>query len=80
MLPDQSIHELCDVLALTLQDAKTLVALDDGNRLDYYDEVLDYLGCSVREVDTALMDENISSGIVARHRKFAKTAANWFAH
>ncbi|KAL8664113.1 MAG: hypothetical protein Q9202_003297 [Teloschistes flavicans] len=38
-LPDQTIGELVQEHGLTLKDAKTLVALDDGERLDYYDSV-----------------------------------------
>lgn len=81
MLPDQSIKELVDVVGLTIKDAKTLVSLDSGERLDYYDEVLDGLGCSVDSIRLALIDDasadkghNYSA---ARLRKYGRTAANW---
>ena len=56
MLPDESIKELVDVVGLTVKDAKTLVSLDGGERLDYYDEVLDDLGCSIDRIKPALAD------------------------
>lgn len=37
-LPDVTIKELVKV-GLTLKDAKTLVSIDDGERLDYFDHV-----------------------------------------
>lgn len=42
-LPDTSIDELVSSLGLTLKDAKTLTSIDDGARLDYFDEVLEAL-------------------------------------
>lgn len=76
MLPDQTLHELCNVFHLTQQDAKTLIALDDGERLDYYDEVLCQLGSSVTVVNEALKTK--SNDLIAQHRLHAKTSANWF--
>lgn len=82
MLPDQSIKELVDVVGLTIKDAKTLVSLDNGERLDYYDEVLDGLGCSVDSIKLALTDDaagdKAHNPSAAQLRKSAKTAANWF--
>lgn len=76
MLPDQTLHELCNILLLKQNDAKTLIALEDGKRLDFYDEVLKQLGCSAEDVDSALKTK--SHDLVARHRLYAKTSANWF--
>lgn len=83
MLPDQSIKELVDVVGLTTKDAKTLVSLDSGERLDYYDEVLDGLGCSVDSIKLVLIDDAASTDEARNHsparlRKYGKTAANWF--
>lgn len=81
MLPDQSIQELVDIMGLTLKDAKTLVNLDGGERLDYYDKVLDHLGCSIDRVQGLLVDSASSKTAGSRSnaqlRKEAKTAANW---
>ncbi|KAL8866146.1 MAG: hypothetical protein Q9174_006471 [Haloplaca sp. 1 TL-2023] len=38
-LPDETIDDLVQTHGLTLKDAKTLVALDNGDRLDYFDDV-----------------------------------------
>ena len=34
---------------MTVKDAKTLVSLDNGERLDYYDEILDLYHKMLRE-------------------------------
>ena len=81
MLPDQSIKELVDIVGLTVKDAKTLVTLDGGERLDYYDEVLDHLGCSIDGVERLLIDNASNDEARSRSdvqlRKYAKAAANW---
>ena len=41
MLPEDAVHDLVDTHGLTIKDAKTLVNLDDGERLDYFDRVLE---------------------------------------
>jgi aspartyl-tRNA(Asn)/glutamyl-tRNA(Gln) amidotransferase subunit B len=43
MLPDALVAELVQEHGLTTKDAKTLVALDGGDRLDYYYEACDSL-------------------------------------
>ena len=78
-LPHDSIQELVNVCDLTIKDAKTLVELDGGSRLDYYDEILEHLGCSL-----PIMAATVTSGIglhaqSLRQRLVAKTAANWYA-
>lgn len=50
-------------MGLTLKDAKTLVTLDDGARLDYFDEILD----EMNKVE-----------MVHQEKHYAKTVANWF--
>lgn len=50
-------------MGLTLKDAKTLVALDDGARLDYFDSIL---------------YEMNKEDIVQTERQYAITVANWF--
>lgn len=75
MLPDQTLHELCNVYQLAQRDAKTLIALDDGERLDYYDEILCQLGSTTMAVNEALKTK--SETLITLHRLRAKTLANW---
>ena len=39
-LPDDVVKDLHSNCGLTLKDAKTLATLEDGQRLDYYDDVV----------------------------------------
>lgn len=41
-LPDSSVNELMGCTNLNPKDVQTLVTLNDGARLDYYDEILDH--------------------------------------
>lgn len=84
MLPDQSIEELVNVMGLTVKDAKTLISVDNGERLDYYDEVLEELGCSFESMKHVLTDAGSSDEACTRSttrlRKYGKTAANWWVN
>lgn len=62
---------------MTTKDAKTLVELDNGARLDYYDEVLERLGCSLLAMTGSSTGDQAIESQLAQQRKFAKTAANW---
>lgn len=79
-LPDTSIKELTDDFGLTLKDAKTLVTLDNGERLEYFDNVL---ACLVRclqdgtdNIDTTqcVADTSVPKAEKAKH---ARLVANW---
>lgn len=72
ILPDESIQQLVGDLEITLKDAKTMVALDDGERLDYFHEVMARLRDSMG-------DSNATEDVyqTSMYRKTAKTAANW---
>lgn len=72
ILPDESIDELVNDLEITLKDAKTIVALDDGERLDYFHEVMACLRNSMADPNST---EDF--GKTQAYRKTAKTAANW---
>ena len=50
-------------MGLTLKDAKTLVVLDDGARLDYFDDIL---------------YEMSKQDMAQEEKTYAKTVANWF--
>jgi aspartyl-tRNA(Asn)/glutamyl-tRNA(Gln) amidotransferase subunit B len=63
MLPDQQAQLLTEQYGLTLKDAKTLIALDDGRRLDYFQDVLTELE---------------KSAMLGKEKKvLGKKAANW---
>lgn len=47
-LQDATVDNLVSKSRLTLKDARTLVMLDDGERLDYFDEVVE----SLRQLQT----------------------------
>ncbi|MCJ1402885.1 hypothetical protein MMC11_006106 [Xylographa trunciseda] len=66
-LPDEQIYYLVDEVGLSPKDAKTLVALDGGERLDYLFDVI------------AFLQQN-SDGCYAQESKLGKTAANWVIH
>lgn len=68
-LPDQTIAELVKDHGLTLKDAKTLVGLDDGDRLDYYD--------SVRQELADLRAQSTDPAEQKADQKSDITVANW---
>ena len=80
-LPDTSIKELVDDFKLTLKDAKTLISIDDGKRLEYFDEVLAGLVKSLRvdgypgPVWQSLRDPSITK---ADKAEYARLVANWY--
>jgi aspartyl-tRNA(Asn)/glutamyl-tRNA(Gln) amidotransferase subunit B len=49
MLPDELLTMLTTnpLHGLTMKDAKTIVSLDDGDRLDYYMDVLDHVQADI---------------------------------
>ena len=63
-LPENTIRDLVNNSGLSMKDAKTLVSLDDGERLDYFDKVR--LLCH---------EDNIGSN--GQTQPFDKTVANW---
>lgn len=66
MLPDDTASMLTsDKYGLTMKDAKTLAILDDGDRLDYYLDVVD------------LLKQDLSADEMALN-KVEKVAANWY--
>jgi aspartyl-tRNA(Asn)/glutamyl-tRNA(Gln) amidotransferase subunit B len=69
MLSDDCVNTLVDKsdYNLTPKDASTLLSLDDGDRLDYYYDVVEHL-------QTAFSDQ---PDILAR---VGKAAGNWLAH
>lgn len=72
ILPDASIQKLVNDLEITIKDAKTIVALDDGERLDYFYEVMACLQDSMNDPNST---EDFGKTQV--YHKTARTAANW---
>jgi len=63
-LPDRELRILVDGYGLSVKDAKTLVGLDDGDRLDYFYAIIDYL-------------KNQGDGHLTDYREYGKMVANW---
>lgn len=93
-LPDDILKDLTTHSGLTSKDAKTLMVLDDGERLDYFDDVK--LLWSIRRasnepvVDVKHTQRNISDDEADRRHSgqsrvansspvFDKIVANWYA-
>ncbi|KAL8727324.1 MAG: hypothetical protein Q9181_005747 [Wetmoreana brouardii] len=73
-LPDDTINDLVENHGLTLKDAKTLVALEDGERLDYYDHA--------RQEFRALRSKagNPAQGGEGHYSVYDVKIANWVLH
>ena len=93
-LPDDILKNLTMHSGLTSKDAKTLMILDDGERLDYFDDVK--LLWSIRRasnkpvVDVEHTQRSISDDVANRRQSdlsrvaesspvFDKIVANWYA-
>ncbi|MCJ1286150.1 hypothetical protein MMC26_005495, partial [Xylographa opegraphella] len=66
-LPDEQVRNLVDQMRISLKDAKTLVALDDGERLDYLLDLIVFL-------------RQGGNASCAQDPELGKTAANWVIH
>ncbi|KAL9035515.1 MAG: hypothetical protein Q9214_006547 [Letrouitia sp. 1 TL-2023] len=71
-LPEKIIGELVSEHGLTIKDARTLVDLEDGARLDYFDAVLE-------ELNSILTLEQVTAlkGKTKEIRKLGVIVANW---
>lgn len=65
-LPDDVVNDLTLNYGLTLKDAKTLATLEDGQRLDYYDEVVKKFN-------------QLSPSNKSKDKTWTKEIANWYA-
>ncbi|KAL8674298.1 MAG: hypothetical protein Q9168_001291 [Polycauliona sp. 1 TL-2023] len=72
--PDQTIRELVEHLGLTTKDAKTLVDLDGGMRLDYFDLVRAEFGTLRSQLEGHF---EISA---TDDKQWSLTLANWVIH
>ena len=66
MLPDKAMRQLVDKYDLSTKDARTLVSLDAGNRLDYFYKVV-----------SQLVNEDEDETEPERRAAFGRVAANW---
>ena len=71
-LPDDSVQMLFDKYQLTTKDSKTLVDLDDGNRLDYFLDVVPLIQQNLQQAPR--------SGPAMPPSTIGKAAANWVLH
>lgn len=71
-LPEKTIGELVSKHGLTIKDARTLVDLEDGARLDYFDAVLEELN-SILTLEQVIVVKGKSKEI----RKLGVVVANW---
>lgn len=67
LLPDAQMHTLREDYGLSVEDAKPLIELDDGARLEYYRDVVDIL-----HADTDANDQT--------RAVLARMAGNWVLH
>jgi aspartyl-tRNA(Asn)/glutamyl-tRNA(Gln) amidotransferase subunit B len=75
VLPDQLLGDLTSApYSLTVKDAKTIMLLDDGERIDYYEEVVEHATRLLSEIDTNEV------GSSALNEKVGRTTGNWVLH
>ncbi|KAL8676187.1 MAG: hypothetical protein Q9186_007271 [Xanthomendoza sp. 1 TL-2023] len=72
--PDSIVEELIRKHGLTMKDAKTLVELDDGRRLDYYDLARAEFEALLSRYDGSIHTEG------AHDKKSGVIIANWVLH
>ena len=78
-LPDTSIKELVDDFKLTLKDAKTLISIDDGKRLEYFDNVLAGLVKTLQGYPGGSLKYSRDPSITkADKAEYAQLVANWY--
>jgi len=70
-LPDQTLARVVDDFGMTMKDAKTLLAFDDGERLDYCAE-------TVEKVRERLAAQQADASV--DKAKVGKLTANWVLH
>ncbi|KAH6668133.1 Glutamyl-tRNA amidotransferase subunit B, mitochondrial [Plectosphaerella plurivora] len=70
-LPDEELSELVSDYGLTAKDAASLLALDNGARIEYFYNVVSSLGLRLRAEDAAHRPSI---------REYAPLAANWILH
>lgn len=66
-LPDETVERVVKSYGLSLKDAKTIVGLDDGDRLEFMEET------------SAILKEKLDTAGKDDHR-FGKLAGNWVLH
>jgi len=71
ILPDEELRNLVDEYGLTMKDAMSLVSLDDGNRAEYFYNVVDQLSGMIAAHNAVSRQTSLSIG---------KLCSNWVLH
>jgi aspartyl-tRNA(Asn)/glutamyl-tRNA(Gln) amidotransferase subunit B len=75
-LPDQTVIRVQEAYGLSLKDAKTLVSLDDGDRLEYLEETVRLVLNGISARGTVREDQSIG----AARQHYGRIAGNWILH
>ncbi|KAM3414133.1 Glutamyl-tRNA(Gln) amidotransferase subunit B [Cercospora zeina] len=67
-LPDDTVERVVNSYGLSLKDAKTVVALDDGDRLEFMEETV------------ALLKQRLAGTEHGTQHKLGKAVGNWVLH
>ncbi|KAF2213730.1 hypothetical protein CERZMDRAFT_38806 [Cercospora zeae-maydis SCOH1-5] len=67
-LPDDTVERVVDSYGLSLKDAKTVVTLDDGDRLEFMEETVD------------LLKQRLAGTEHDTQHKLGKAVGNWVLH
>ncbi len=75
-LPDHLLDVLTDpeAYSLSMTDAKILLSIDDGERLDYFQDVVDLL------VEKSYEEDNIETRTLELNASHGKLVGNWVLH
>ncbi|KAK3674455.1 hypothetical protein LTR78_005541 [Recurvomyces mirabilis] len=71
-LPDAMEVELQEIYGLSLKDAKTMIDVDEGDRVDFFETAVEHVLSSD--------DEASDSDVAANKRKVGKMVGNWILH
>ena len=79
VLPEQEIELLVSDYGLTAKDAKSLVSLNDGHRVEYFRNVVDHLIEWAPGQGVASSTNNVAANLLVQKR-LGKLAGNWVLH
>ncbi|KAM0798669.1 GatB/GatE catalytic domain-containing protein, partial [Usnea florida] len=76
-LPEETITNLTTVCELTIKDAKSLMSLDNGERLDYFDTVrTTWASQNPTHISTPHLDKMVANWSVSTHHPKSPTTRN----
>ncbi|ROT38397.1 aspartyl/glutamyl-tRNA amidotransferase subunit B [Sodiomyces alkalinus F11] len=79
-LPDRELDELVDRYGVSAKDAVSLMALDNGARIEYFYNVVGGLGKRLREAEGRTPQQPLDLELDPDLKKYAPLAANWILH